>query len=187
MHTLHEKRGRSTVTHYFSHVTEDDGTKKHVYLGTDPDSGKEKLTKLKAERVSSASEVIRDIESVQAKLSDIAEHYKPYDAIVNEIRQKQAKALHAEKLLANEVKFAFPFLQYIIFLIAVGAFATALFIFISDPSITGAAIKGIDTAASAVTANSIVSILAVGVILAGIIVGTVVYRYNHKYDKYKPQ
>jgi hypothetical protein len=188
MHTLHEKRGRKTVTHYFHHVTEKDGTKKHVYLGTDPRKGKEKLTMLRAQRITSDNKTVKELDSVQAKLDEIGNFNRSYDDILADIKIRHAKGAHAEKLLANEVRSNFPLGRY--FAIAVSIVSlTAILFFLSDsPVITGAAVNSGRIVADMALSNagSTTFIILTVVLVLGMMFYSVEYAHKHRHDRYKP-
>ena len=185
MHKLKQKRGRKTIVHHFHHVTEKDGTKKHVYLGTDPEKADERLTKLRLERMRSDNKLIKDVEKVQAKLSKLGHHNRSYDDIVKDIKMRHHKQKQVEKLLSKEIKTAFPFYGYLLILVAVIGIFAGLFYIVYEPSVTGAAVD----VAVRIAANQIVS-TAFGMLAVLLIVGLVLHwvdhRRKHRYDEYKP-
>jgi len=98
MHKLRKKKGGKTTTHHFSHVTEPDDKKKHVYLGTKPKQAKDKLTKLRVERVRSHSKVMKDAEEVKAKLQKLGHHNKSYDQVLSEATMMHYKQKSIDRM-----------------------------------------------------------------------------------------
>lgn len=186
MHELKQKKGKKTVTHHFHHVTDADGSKKHVYLGTSRKKAEENLTKIRVARMRSQNRLIKDIETAQAKLNSIAHHQKYYDDILREIRIRHGKQVEVEKLLNKEVKGIFPFYGYVLVFIAVMGLTAGAFFLVTTPSITGAAVEGV----AVIAANNIVSV-AIGMLMVILILGIVLHhvdhKHKHKHDKYKPQ
>jgi hypothetical protein len=186
MHKLKQKKGKKTVTHHFHHVTDADGSKKHVYLGTSRKKAEDKLTNIRVARLRSQNRLIKDMETAQAKLSSIAHHQRDYDDILKDMRMRHSKHIEVEKLLNNEVKEAFPFYGYVLVFIAVMGLTAGAFFLITTPSITGAAVQSV----AAIAANKIVSV-AIGMLMVILILGVVLHhvdhQHRHKHDKYKPQ
>jgi hypothetical protein len=184
MHQLHEKRGKKVVTHYFSHVKESDGTKRHVYLGTHPEKSKERLVKLRAARVSSDNPLVKELDDAKSRLDMLAHYNRPYDDILSDVRERYAKQQHAERIVSSQ--HSIPAYKYLLVIIAATLFGTGLFYVLSEPSITGAAVEAFDFAAS----NKIISasfFMILAVVVLGIAVYAAQYRHEHRYDKYKPR
>lgn len=187
MHKLKEKKGKKTVTHHFHHVTEKDGSKKHVYLGTSRKKADERLTKLQLERMRSDDKLFKDIEKVQTKLNKLGHHNRNYDDVVRDIRMRQSKQAQVSKLLDQEVKTAFPFAGYLLAFFVI-VFLGAGWIFLnSTQSITGASVY--NAPATGVINNLIAG--SFGMLAVIIIISLVLhysdYRHHHRHEKYKPQ
>lgn len=186
MHRLKQKKGKKTVTHHFHHVTEPDGSRKHVYLGTDPGQAGENLTRMKVARIRSQNSLIREMEDVQARLDGIAHQQRKYEDILRDLKIKHEKRLEIERLLGREVREAFPFYGYVLVFIAFMGLTAGAFFLVTTPGITGAAVQGM----AAVASNNLVSMgagmLAVIVIL-GLVLHHADHRHKHRHDKYKPQ
>ncbi|MBW2971723.1 hypothetical protein KY359_01680 [Candidatus Woesearchaeota archaeon] len=185
MHRLEEKKGRRTVTHHFHHVTDEDGSKKHVYLGTDPSKAKDRLTKLRVERMRSDNKLIKEVEAVQAKLGKLGHYNKSYDAVVDDVRKQYYRQKHVEKLLTHEEKTNVPHSSYILIFLALAVIAGSFYVIFSEPTVTGAAVEGITKMATNQVMSTAVGMFVVIAIL-GIVLHAADYRHRHKHDEYKP-
>ena len=155
MHKLKQKRGKKSVTHHFHHITETDGSKKPVYLGTNPKKAKEKLTKLQVERIRSNNRLIQKMEDVQVKLDRLGHHNRPFDDIVSDIEKRYSRQKHSEALLDQAIAPAFPWHKYtLIFTVSFVAFFLISYSILSGPVITGSAVQKL----TSVTKNEIVSV-----------------------------
>jgi len=185
MHTLHEKRGSKVVTHHFSHVTERDGTKKHVYLGTDPKKSKERLIKLRASRIHSDNKLIKDLDSIQQKLHAVGNFDQPFDSLLADIKERNVKKSHAERLIGEEETKT---RRYFFILAAIAVLTATAYYAISSPVVTGAAVKTsgiLSNIASSQLGSSIIIIL-VSVVVLGTIFHYLDYMHKHRHDRYKP-
>jgi hypothetical protein len=185
MHKLQKKRGKKTVTHHFHHVTEKDGSKKHVYLGTDPEKAQEKLTKIQLARMRSQNKLVKDMEKVQTKLNKLGHYNRSYDSTLTEVRQRYNKQRQLDKLLSQEVRTAFPFKGYVIIFLALFVISASMFYFLSSPTPTGAAVQEVKDFATDKVFTTSISIFAV-IMIIGLVLHAVDYRRKHKHDKYKP-
>ncbi|MBU2561809.1 MAG: hypothetical protein KKD17_05925 [Nanoarchaeota archaeon] len=185
MHKLEEKRGKRTVTHHFSHVTEKDGSKKHVYLGTDPKQAKERLTKLQVERMRSDNRLVNDMAAVQKRLERLGHHNRPYDSVVDDMRWRYHKQKQAEKMLSQETRENFPFSAYILVITAVLILGVSFYYMLSDPTVTGAAVEGVSKLATNQVMSTASGMLVVIAIL-GLVLHAAEYRHRHRHDKFKP-
>jgi hypothetical protein len=181
MHKLKKKRGKKTVTHHFHHVTEKDGSKKHVYLGTDSKKAKDNLTKLQVERMRSTNKLVKDLESAQQKLNKLGHYNRPYEDILTGIKQNHYKQKHSEALIRQTTEQQFPWFKYtVIFIVAFLAFFTVFYSALSNPTITGAATQGI----TKIETNTLVSTAAA--ILSLIIILAIVLQYiDYKHKKHR--
>jgi len=186
MHTLHEKRGNKIVTHHFDHVTEKDGTKKHVYLGTDPKASKEKITKLRAQRIHSDNKLIKELDSVQQKLHAIGNFDQSFDSMLADIKTKNAKKSHAERLVEEEES---KDRRYFFIIFSIAVLTAASYYALSNPVVTGAAVKTgkimSNIASSQLGSSSI--IILVSILVLGMIFHSLDYLHKHRHDRYKPQ
>jgi hypothetical protein len=185
MHTLHEKRGNKVVTHHFDHVTEKDGTKRHVYLGTDPKASREKITKLRAQRIHSDNKLIKELDSVQQKLHAIGNFDQSFDSLLADIKTRNAKKSHAEHLLGDEES---KNKRYFFILIAVAVLTAAAYYAISSPAVTGA-VTMTEKVASGIASNNMFSsafTILGAVFLLGLVFHGMEYVHNHRYDRFKP-
>jgi len=192
MHTLEEKKGKDTVTHYFDHVTEPDGAKKHVYLGTELDDVNARLNALRANRINSDNPVITKLDEVKEKLNKVGEYNRSYDDILLDVKKMYFKEKQLAKHLNADVsKRSFPFVAYsVIFLFVVGFGISAYFYGIhnigSDASaITGAAVTGLEKAANNPFVTTAFGIF-IGILLFGLVLHFVHQRHEHRHDDYKP-
>ena len=129
MQELKKKRG----SHYFSHI-ENNGEKRHVYLGSDKKKALERLAFLRAERIQSQKKHMKKIDALNSKLSQLAEFHRPHDDILNDIRKRYYKRKHAEQLLDTERPKKLPLPQHhffqtfiVILVVALALFSITLF------------------------------------------------------------
>jgi hypothetical protein len=185
MHTLHEKRGRKKVTHYFHHVTEKDGTKRHVYLGTDEEKAKDRLTKLRVARLRSENKLIKEMEEVQRDLQKLGEYSKSYEQLEEELMRNYHRERHAEKLLGDAAK-PFPTARYVAIFGAIMVLTSVFYYLFADPSITGAAIAGVKGAVESELIKTCI-FLGLGVVVLAGVFHLSDYALRHKHDRYKRQ
>ena len=184
MHRLKKKKGKKTVTHHFHHVKGKDGKKKAVYLGTSPKKAKDKLTKLRVERIRSDSRLIREMDAAQQKLNRLGHHNRPHGEILKDIRLKHNKQIHVERLLNSEVREVFPLYGYTLVFVAVMLITAGVFYVATTPTITGAAVEGAADIMTSKVAATAIGMLIVIVIL-GIILHHTEYRHRTRHDRYK--
>jgi hypothetical protein len=184
MHTLHEKKGRKVVTHHFNHIKVD-GEKRHVYLGTDQEKGRQKLVKLRAAHIKSKHPLIKEADELQSKLHSISHHGRPYDDLLTDIRQSYARQQHAGRVLQDALKDSVPAYKYAMIILAAAFFGAGLFYVLTSPRMTGAAVQAFDAAASSQAIRTTL-LIAAGVVLLGLTFYAAEYRHHHKYDSYKP-
>ncbi|MBN1544982.1 hypothetical protein JW898_05995 [Candidatus Woesearchaeota archaeon] len=184
MHKLEEKRGKRKVTHHFSHVTEKDGSKKHVYLGTDPKQATERLTKLQVERMRSNNRLIKDMDDVQKRLERLGHHNRPYDSVVDDLRLRYHKQRQAEKMLSQGAKENFPLSTYILVIAAVLILGVSFYYMLSDPAVTGAAVGGVTKLATNHAISAVSGMLVVIAIL-GLVLHAAEHRHRHRHDRFK--
>ncbi len=99
MHTLVDKRGKR---HFFSHIFDSDGSKRHVYLGSEPKKAVDRLAFLRSENSGSRivdSSLYREMDAVKLQLLKLGEFGHPYDDILKDIRKRYYKRFYAEKVL----------------------------------------------------------------------------------------
>jgi hypothetical protein len=184
MHTLHEKRGKKKVTHYFHHVTEKDGTKKHVYLGADEERAKERLTKLRVARIRSENRLIKELDEVQRDLQKLGEYNKSYEQLEDELMMNHLRERHAERLLGEAAK-PFPTARYVMIFAAIMVLTAFLYHTFSDTTITGAAIRGVKGAAESQFIQVCFFLLVGLVVIVGVF-RLSDYAMKRKYEKYRP-
>ncbi len=184
MHKLTEKKGKKTVTHYFHHVKERDGSKKHVYLGTHPEKSKERLNKLKVARIESNNRLIQDLDTVQSKLDRLGHYDKPYDDILQDVRKRYYAEKHFDSIVEKRHKS--NSFMYAISFFTIALSLAAIYLIWDVPSITGAAVEVTKEAAKSTVVSSIF-FMTVAVLIFVIIVGGAVYLHEHRHDKYKPR
>jgi hypothetical protein len=184
MHKLHKKRGKKKETHYFHHVKEKDGSKKHVYLGSDEKKSKDRLTKLKVERIRSNNKLVRQMDKTQQKLSKLGHYNKSYDDIVDDVIKKHHIEKHVEHMVSTDNKSGFPF-AYIIGIIALIGFGTTMYFFVQNPTITGAAVQTITSLAANRLVSTAAGMFAV-ILILGLVLHAVDHHHKHRYDKFKP-
>lgn len=184
MHKLHKKRGKKKETHHFHHVKEKDGSKKHVYLGSDEKKSKDRLTKLKVERIRSDNKLFSQLNNAQAKLSKLGHHNRSYDSIVEDVIKSHHHEKHVDRMLTDDTRTAFPF-AYVVGIVGLIGFGATLYFFLQNPSITGAAVQTITSLA----ANRLVSTSAgifIVIMILGLVLHTVDYKHKHRHDQFKP-
>ena len=182
MHRLSIKKDGKVTDHYFHHVTEKDGTKKHVYLGDDLKKADERLTKLRVARIRSGNRLINEMEKVQVKLNRLGAYDMPYDSKLSEVRQKLHKERHVDSIMGSHTSL--PKGVLIVMLLVVLSGAAAMFV-VSEPGLTGAAVSAVgDVTAS--DAFSTAFILLATVSAVALVLYAADYRHRHMHDKYRP-
>ncbi len=184
MHKLKEKRGKKTVTHHFSHVTDNDGSKKHVYLGTSPKKARNKLTKLRVERVRSQDRLVREMDKVQSELKRLGHHERSYDEVMSDLRKRHYREKHIDRMFGDDLKYAFPTNAFVITLAVVLFVGGLVYVAYSDPEVTGAAVSITSSLAArqlmATSAGMLVIILVLGAVMH-----YADHRHRHRHDRYK--
>lgn len=191
MHTL-EKRGKS---HYFSHV-EDQGMKKHVYLGSDHTSALSRLAFLRSQRKTHDSSLYAEIDKVSAKLDRIAEFHRSPDDILLDMRKRHDRELHAQQMIAPAQHDGYFALKVVglALLVMVGVLA-----FFPQLSFTGNVVADYDWYESSgwsaawdnlrsVTISqttAFVMVAALSAVVIGLFFGRVERNYLSRHDEYK--
>lgn len=154
------------------------------HLGTDSITVNNQLIKLKIKQIQSNNRLIKDIDTIQTKLNRIGHHNRPYDDVMKDIRMHHSKQILVENMVGNNTKTAFPFYSYMLVFFTVMIFTAGLFFIITEPSITGAAIKEItDVIGAKFIATAIGSLIMI--LIMGMVLHHVDYKHKTRYDKYK--
>ncbi|MBW2967176.1 hypothetical protein KY362_01690 [Candidatus Woesearchaeota archaeon] len=182
---MHKLKGKKEgKMHYFHHVKESDGSKKHVYLGSDRKNAEDRLTKLRVARIRSDNKLINEMEKVQVRLHKLGAYDIPYDSKLSEVRQQMNKKKNVDRLLRDDIR-QFPVKAFVIFIAVFIAGALAIVTFSSDPALTGAAVAGAQKVVSH-SAFSMSFVLFTTVAAICLVLYAADYQHRHRHDKYKP-
>lgn len=184
MHTLTKKEGNKQVTHHFHHVTETDGSTKHVYLGTDRKKAEDRLTRLKVERIRSSNKLIKQIEDVQVRLNKLGESGKSYEDRVAELRKQMKKERYTEQVF-DQVGPGYPGMRFFTVVVIIAALAGLGYFAYAQPAITGAAITTVKEV-SGKKSFQLIGGLILGIAALSLFTYTTEYRFMHRHDRYKP-
>ena len=186
MQKLKQKKRKKILVHHFHHVTETDGRKKHVYLGTDPEQAKDNLTRIRVSRLHSNNRLVQEIEDVQARLNRLGHYNRKHDDILKELRLKHNRQVEIERIIESRTTDPFSFFRYAAVFFAVMALTAGVFFLFTGSGMTGAAVEG---AVNSVTNKFVAT--AGGMLLVIVILGLVLHhadnRHRTRHDKYKPE
>jgi hypothetical protein len=136
MAVVHEKRGNKQVPHYFHTLKEKDGSSKQVYLGSDAYKARKRIVQLHSARLKH-DDLHREAEQIKHRLNKIAEHGKPAESKLQEVRQAYYAQKHYDKVLEPHRTRRLESAVAVVFALAAVVLLLALF---SSPTITGVSV-----------------------------------------------
>jgi hypothetical protein len=164
MVVVNEKRGSKDVPHYFHTLTEKDGSKKRIYLGSDAYEARKRIIHLQGARLKD-DQLFRDADALKHKLSKIAEHGRPIEAKLQDV--KQTYYAHKQYDAMLEPKRTRRLQAATAVILSVGAVGL-LYALFDNPTITGFSVldSGVDlnTALTTPLAGGVITILLVALV-----------------------